>query len=212
MGGSREKDSTRKREGTQTLLGSLAGKAELEALADRYAASGRRLRPGGTSLVAGRLTRRQTRFGFWRVLTRSESYGEFGDRGRPPGIWGGLANVYAEAQEQRCWNCRIVNVLDQVQQKDEATAKALLTVIPYSETKEEAERKRRVFREWCAKKVYDGRAGAGARLGAEATQPRERFPASTLLGLSVIAQKGRKKSQACSAKGTRGVSVRRSPT
>ena len=35
----------------QTLLGSLAGKAELEALADRYAASGRRIRPGGTSLV-----------------------------------------------------------------------------------------------------------------------------------------------------------------
>jgi hypothetical protein len=35
----------------QTLLGSPAGKAELEALADRYSASGRRLRPGGTSLV-----------------------------------------------------------------------------------------------------------------------------------------------------------------
>jgi hypothetical protein len=35
----------------QTLLGSPAGKAELEALADRYAASGSRLRPGGTSLV-----------------------------------------------------------------------------------------------------------------------------------------------------------------
>ena len=35
----------------QTLLGSLAGKAELEALADRYAASGRRIRPLGTSLV-----------------------------------------------------------------------------------------------------------------------------------------------------------------
>ena len=35
----------------QTLLGSQAGKAELEALADRYAASGRRIRPVGTSLV-----------------------------------------------------------------------------------------------------------------------------------------------------------------
>jgi hypothetical protein len=35
----------------QALLDSPAGKAELEALADRYAASGRRLRPGGTSLV-----------------------------------------------------------------------------------------------------------------------------------------------------------------
>ena len=35
----------------QTLLGSLAGKAELEALADRYAASSQTIRPGRTSLV-----------------------------------------------------------------------------------------------------------------------------------------------------------------
>ncbi len=35
----------------QTLLGTLAGKAELEAVADLYASSGRRIRPGGTSLV-----------------------------------------------------------------------------------------------------------------------------------------------------------------
>ena len=35
----------------QTLLGSLAGKAELEALADRYADSSQRIRPGRTSLV-----------------------------------------------------------------------------------------------------------------------------------------------------------------
>ena len=35
----------------QTLLGSLAGKAELDALADSYAASGQRIRPGRTSLV-----------------------------------------------------------------------------------------------------------------------------------------------------------------
>ncbi len=35
----------------QTLLGSPAGKAELEALADRYAASGCRIRPGRTSVV-----------------------------------------------------------------------------------------------------------------------------------------------------------------
>ena len=33
------------------MLGSLAGKAELEALADRYAASSQTIRPGRTSLV-----------------------------------------------------------------------------------------------------------------------------------------------------------------
>ncbi|MBI4334971.1 MAG: transposase [Chloroflexi bacterium] len=28
------------------------------------------------------------------------------------GIWGALANVYPEAVEQRCWNHKMVNVLD----------------------------------------------------------------------------------------------------
>jgi transposase-like protein len=46
------------------------------------------------------------------------------------GIWEGLTNVYPQAQEQRCWNHRIVNVLDKVQQKDQATAKEMLTAIP----------------------------------------------------------------------------------
>jgi hypothetical protein len=35
----------------QTLLASPAGRAELEGLASRYAATGHRLRPGGTSLI-----------------------------------------------------------------------------------------------------------------------------------------------------------------
>jgi putative transposase len=74
------------------------------------------------------------------------------------GIWGALANVFPEAQEQRCWNHRIVNVLDKVPQRDEGTAKEMLTAIPYAETKEEAQRKKRVFQEWCAKKGYEAAA------------------------------------------------------
>ena len=35
----------------QTMRGSLAGKAELDALADRYAASSGRIRPGRMSVV-----------------------------------------------------------------------------------------------------------------------------------------------------------------
>jgi putative transposase len=77
------------------------------------------------------------------------------------GIWGALANVYPEAQEQRCWNHRIVNVLDKLPQKERATAKEMLTAIPYAETQEAAERKKRVFQEWCAKKGY---AAAGQLL------------------------------------------------
>ena len=28
------------------------------------------------------------------------------------GIWGALRNVYPDAREQRCWNHKIINVLD----------------------------------------------------------------------------------------------------
>jgi len=48
------------------------------------------------------------------------------------GIWGGLAEVYPEAEEQRCWNHRILNVLDKLPKKRQAEAKALLCPIPYA--------------------------------------------------------------------------------
>lgn len=49
------------------------------------------------------------------------------------GIWGfgsGLAHVYPEAEEQRCWNHRILNVLDKLPKKRQAEAKGLLCQIP----------------------------------------------------------------------------------
>ena len=67
------------------------------------------------------------------------------------GIWGGLANVFPEAKEQRCWNHRIVNVLDKIPEKHQAQAKLLLKPIPYSDTHEEAERLKKVFQDWCKK-------------------------------------------------------------
>jgi putative transposase len=77
------------------------------------------------------------------------------------GLWGALANVYPEAQEQRCWNHRIVNVLDKLPQKEQPAAKELLTAIPYAPTKEEAERRKKDFQAWCAKR---GQAEAGRLL------------------------------------------------
>src|SRR5688572_3930884 len=35
------------------------------------------------------------------------------------GIWGALANVFPAAGEQRCWNHRLINVLDRVPKKDQ---------------------------------------------------------------------------------------------
>ena len=67
------------------------------------------------------------------------------------GIWGALAAVFPEAKEQRCWNHRLLNILDKLPLKRQAEARALLTKIPYAETREEAERQKRAFHAWCAK-------------------------------------------------------------
>ena len=76
------------------------------------------------------------------------------------GIWGGLATVFPEAKEQRCWNHRILNVLDKLPRKRQAEARSLLTKIPYAETREAADREKRAFQAWCAKRghVEVGRA------------------------------------------------------
>jgi len=65
------------------------------------------------------------------------------------GIWSGLAQVYPEAAEQRCWNHRILNVLDRIPKRLQAGAKPLLTKIPYAETQAEALRLKDAFRRWC---------------------------------------------------------------
>jgi transposase-like protein len=65
------------------------------------------------------------------------------------GIWAGLRNVYPEAAEQRCWNHRILNVLDTVPKKRQAQAKLQLKQIPYADTEAEALRLRERFQAWC---------------------------------------------------------------
>ena len=61
------------------------------------------------------------------------------------GIWGALRNVYREAAEQRCWNHKILNVLDKLPKREQAQAKLLLCRIPYSQSRKEAERLRSIF-------------------------------------------------------------------
>ncbi|MFN2486335.1 MAG: IS256 family transposase [Acidimicrobiia bacterium] len=68
------------------------------------------------------------------------------------GIWGALRNVYPEADWQRCWNHRIVNVLDKIPSKRQAEAKAMLRAIPYAETKEKARNLKGQFQRWCREK------------------------------------------------------------
>jgi len=77
------------------------------------------------------------------------------------GIWGALTAIFPEAAEQRCWNHRIMNVLDKLPRTRQAEARSLLTKIPYAATREEAERQKQVFQAWCAKR---GLAEVGRRL------------------------------------------------
>lgn len=74
------------------------------------------------------------------------------------GIWAALANIYPAALEQRCWNHKIVNVLDKLPKKLQGQAKRHLQDIVYAETREAAEAKRDDFVHWCGVEGY-GRAG-----------------------------------------------------
>jgi len=68
------------------------------------------------------------------------------------GIWGGLGNVYPEADRQRCWNHRIINILDKIPTKRQPEAKAMLRQIPYAETLEKAKSLKGQFQRWCREK------------------------------------------------------------
>ena len=65
------------------------------------------------------------------------------------GIWGALANVFPEAGEQRCWNHRMVNVLDRVPKKKQAAVKVWLREMMYATTREEAGTTKTKFGSWC---------------------------------------------------------------
>lgn len=59
--------------------------------------------------------------------------------------WSAVTEIWPEAQEQRCWNHKIVNVLDRLPVKLQAMAREQLCAIPYAETRKEAERRRDAF-------------------------------------------------------------------
>jgi transposase-like protein len=70
------------------------------------------------------------------------------------GIWGALSNVYPGAAEQRCWNHKIINVLDKLPKKVQPQAKRRLQDIAYAESRPAAEQKRDVFLDWCRQENY----------------------------------------------------------
>jgi transposase-like protein len=70
------------------------------------------------------------------------------------GIWGALSNIYPDAEEQRCWNHKVMNVLDRLPKKAQPQAKQRLQGIAYAESLMEAGDKRDTFLAWCRKEGY----------------------------------------------------------
>ncbi len=71
------------------------------------------------------------------------------------GIWGALRNVYPECDEQRCWNHKLLNVLDRLPKRDQPQAKMMLKRIPYAETRKESERMRNLSARWCKERGHE---------------------------------------------------------
>ncbi len=65
------------------------------------------------------------------------------DGGLP--IWGAVKQVWPDTDQQRCWNHKIINVLDALPKRAQPLAKPLLTQIPYAETRAQADKCRDQF-------------------------------------------------------------------
>jgi transposase-like protein len=61
------------------------------------------------------------------------------------GLWASLRGQHPEGDEQRCWNHRITNILDDIPKKHQAEATELLTQMPYEKTRALCEKKRDEF-------------------------------------------------------------------
>lgn len=61
------------------------------------------------------------------------------------GIWSALAGIYPEAEEQRCWNHKIVNVMDRLPKRIQPEARAVLTLMPYADSRAECEKLKERF-------------------------------------------------------------------
>lgn len=61
------------------------------------------------------------------------------------GIWAALAELWPQCGEQRCWNHKMVNVLDQVPKKKQAAVRQHLRTMMYADSRAECERARDQF-------------------------------------------------------------------
>ena len=61
------------------------------------------------------------------------------------GLWAAVGEIYPQAQEQLCWNHKMLNVMDAVSKKEQVQAKSYLNAMMYAESREEALKERKKF-------------------------------------------------------------------
>ena len=61
------------------------------------------------------------------------------------GLWAAVGEVYPEAQEQLCWNHKMLNVMDAVSNKEQVQTKSHLHAMMYAESREQALKERKKF-------------------------------------------------------------------
>jgi transposase-like protein len=64
-----------------------------------------------------------------------------------PAIWAAAAQAWPGAEEQRCWNHKVRNVLDRLPKREQGKAKELLRTIAYAPSLAETQKARELFRE-----------------------------------------------------------------
>jgi len=61
------------------------------------------------------------------------------------GLWAAVSEVYPEAQQQLCWNHKMLNVIDTVSRKEQSQVKRHLQAMMYAESREHALAERKKF-------------------------------------------------------------------
>jgi putative transposase len=61
------------------------------------------------------------------------------------GLWAAVGEIYPQAQEQLCWNHKMLNVMDAVSKKEQIQAKGHLNAMMYAESRQEALKERKKF-------------------------------------------------------------------
>jgi transposase-like protein len=61
------------------------------------------------------------------------------------GLWAAVGEVYPQAEQQLCWNHKMLNVIDAVSQKEQTEVKKHLNAMMYADSREHALKERKKF-------------------------------------------------------------------